>query len=32
MQVKIVNIYNSDEICVGYAKTGENVKLRLAGI
>ena len=32
MQVKIVNIYNSDDICVGYAKTGENVKVRLAGI
>ena len=31
-QVKIVNIFNSDEICVGYAKTGENVKLRLGGI
>ena len=29
---KIVNIYNSDDECVRYAKVGENVKLRLAGI
>lgn len=30
--IKIVNIYNSDDECVRYAKVGENVKLRLAGI